>query len=365
MKNSYKYIFWYITVILIMIVSCQYKEPEGNADTNDGIIAQNDWREQLLLSSLEDCGYGQGWSYHIKETETFVYYISDSGIIRIDKKTGEHAVIIPNTSDYAIDTMLIDDGLIYYVAHYKHYKDCKIFTSDLEGNNVTLLVDAGLFYKSKELIWSGFVESIFLSDNVLYFTSSVDVVSYNINDKQFEMFSDNVLSAVFWRNKFYYIDRRGLDTFTIYEKDIATGEENIIKGDGISKVDIDRDAFVIRCDGLYVFNNELYYSERCPARLYRYNPDGEDQIIADFTEESAVGGYAHNRVVASAGSDCIYYIFYNDIYRYDPVTNESMKLATIDGIDENKDYGFFVVDDIIIYSDNDNVLQRKKLSELQ
>lgn len=232
------------------------------------------------------------WSNVIVEKSGIFYYASKGGLYRYDVAKQEDKLIVQG---YVKNILLYNDE-IYYSTRYDIYKfDDKNETSSL----IWKLSD---FLDSFELYDEVF--DFMIVDNCLYILTPyiAKAICYNMKTKEAEWmlkkstYIDPFNYLYIHEGQCYYIPYR---TFQIHRFDYDTNESVRLRGDGLSEYDENH----ILYDGLETANGELYYFRRVHNDLYKYNENGEDELIFKLSEESE----SSLKVLHSVHNDKLYF----------------------------------------------------------
>jgi len=125
----------------------------------------------------------------------------------------------------------------------------------------------------------GSTSNFYVRNEMLYFLRDNDLTAmrYNTSDRKLTVIADDIASAAFSGDSIYFIEHSSR-SFSIYKQSLDTGEKQLIRGGGVSEPS----PGALICDNVISVQNELFYTTRYPARLYRY--DEQDILIAEFPD---------------------------------------------------------------------------------
>lgn len=273
-------------------------EPSEDVTVGDAL-----WYEKI---DFEKQHQKFNWSNVIIEKSGIFYYASKSGLYRYDTVKKEDKQIIKE----AVKNILLYNDEIYYSVTNKVYK-----LVDDSGKN-ELIWDNAMF--SEEIQPYDEVFDFMIDGNCLYMVTGAlnHAICYNMETKEAEWmlkkstYTDSFNYLFIHEGQCYYIPYR---TFQIHRFDYDTNESVRLRGDGLSEYDENH----ILYDGLETANGELYYFRRVHNDLYKYNENGEDELIFKLPEES--GGSL--KMLHSMHNDKLYFAVWKDskytIYEYD------------------------------------------------
>jgi hypothetical protein len=122
-------------------------------------------------------------------------------------------------------------------------------------------------------------------------------------------------------------------TYSIYRKDIYSGDVELIRGDGITKSNLPPTEYdnYEWYNSVFAVDGELYYTRRVPDRVYRLSLNEEDCLIMNFEH---IETKVHMCVTYSSGK--IYCTILEStycaiLYEYDIQTCSLTELAALKG----------------------------------
>lgn len=278
-----------------------------------------------------------GWSASVIEYNDVIYYTCSSGIQKINssKKSEKETVI----SESDINLLFMYNDMLYYA------KENEIFCLPIDNP------------KNKKLVWDksmaeGIDEFLGIIDfsiynNILYIKNTgTSIIQYNINQKHTQMFVEDVSSGAFYNNKFYYTDHAER-TFSIFSKDLETGNITLERGEG--KTYANGREFLY--DQVQVVDNKIYYTTRLPNRVYEFSDEGDDKLIEDFSNKDAF-------IYLSGKNKLLYYAIEEELYSYDISSGEKKFVSNISRFEASKSFGV-IKNTIFYYTVDSNTMQFK------
>ncbi|MCL2631749.1 MAG: hypothetical protein FWD45_01470 [Coriobacteriia bacterium] len=176
---------------------------------------------------------------------------------------------------------------------------------------------------------------------------------FSLATREVEEFVDDVTDCFFYEEGFYFRKHRYP---SIYRKDLVTGQEEVVRGEGLFIRDIPYNdegqrviiSFVSLVDG------HLYYTMSTPAGVYRLEDDGNDVLISNFEITSdQVLDYAY----VTSSLHKLYYCNSPSsdftLLEYDPETGETTEFRLTTGRDGR--YGLKIVDGYVFYRTRDDL----------
>jgi len=179
----------------------------------------------------------------------------------------------------------------------------------------------------EEIGFDSFAANFHLEGELLYFMSDLSLVRYNMRSNTLTVVECEISSIAFIGDDIYFIEHASRD-FSIYRQSLVTGERELVRGSGIGMDRVKDLSTVTWCDKLLVLHGELYYTTRCPARLFKYGEP--DELIADFSDTC-------DGQLWSSHTDGrrIYCYYHNDgiayVYVYDPAEGAGRLLTEAAG----------------------------------
>lgn len=272
------------------------------------------------------------WTVPILKYAENIYYISNSGIF-MEKGSIQEQIVEQNN----ITGLYTYENKLYYCT--ENEINCFDFQSKIVNN----IWHAGMLPAEEFKYFDG-IYGFQIYKNYLYIKDSgISVFRVNLNTLETEPFLKDYSSLAFLEDKCYYIEHVQR-SFSIFEMDIKTKKIQLVRGDGLTA----DESKEIRYDNVVALNNELYYSIRELNRIYKYQEEGADPYIIDFSNDE-------NAFLAfdiESYNDRLYYVIRNDkndsLYEYDPQTGIEKLLFT-----QKRLYlKFFILESLLFYIDN-------------
>ncbi|MDR0459596.1 MAG: DUF5050 domain-containing protein [Coriobacteriales bacterium] len=250
----------------------------------------------------------------LTETDDSVFYISTEGLERYNKSSDSSIVLVESPS---IKLFYIDDGFIYYCEGGN-----TIYRVDMEGSNqVTILErevtsDSDHAYSfSQVLVYRDYLYYSLGNDSMCYYR-------YSLHTHETDVLANDAAMYVFYENSFYYIEHAG-KSFSIYKKDLVNDDTKLIRGDGIYYRDkTDNNAPII--DNIFLVDNQIIYTTRSPAAVYKLEDDKNDVLVSSFVE---LDNRDYDYVFAYSSLHKLYYSYTWSsefiLYEYDVRTSET------------------------------------------
>lgn len=262
-------------------------------------VPQEPWYNKIKL------GVRDRWSLSVIETDESFYYVTNAGVYRYSKLTGEDVLVVAENA-YGL---LVRDNMLYYNTGHA------VKALDFNTGEISLLWDETMLSSMPDLAAGYYgVNDFQIADDRLYLaTTGISAIYYNILQGTTEEFLEDFSCAVISSDACYYIDH-AQRTFSIYRMAYDTGEVRLIRGEGITEPSTD----LTRIDGLAMIGNSVYYTVRDACDIYRLDDDGEDELIFDGTANGSSWLY----LVSSNSCDTFYFYEEDDlnfyVYSYNP-----------------------------------------------
>ncbi|OJU14160.1 MAG: hypothetical protein BGN88_06990 [Clostridiales bacterium 43-6] len=316
------------TFIIVFLSGCSNdsKSSHNNSSNPSQSSAHSFWADDVIKVTT------------IEENEESVYYISNIGIMKYNKKNKTKTVLVK--SEF-IESFCIDNNLLYFCED-----ETTIYRIDLNGSNLKKILNLN---QVENLLVENSLGYFKVYDQYIYIKASgTSFIRYSLKTQKAEVFADDVSEYLFFDQYFYFIDHEE-KSFSIFRKDLYTGKIDLLRGDGISKYEISSqqvDTYDLY-DNVFVLNHQLYYTTREPAQIFRMDQSRNDILIDGFNDNEGVNYLS----VYSSG----YKLFYisesgtrkNHLYAYDLKTNKREELLVMD--DVNYALGIKIINDVVFY----------------
>lgn len=266
--------------------------------SEDGTVGDALWYEKIDFEKNHQLF---NWSNVIIEKSGIFYYAAKDGLYRYDTVKKEDKQIIKE----AVKNILLYNDEIYYSVTNKVYK-----LVDDSGKN-ELIWDNAMF--SEEIRLYNEIFDFMIADDCLYMVTGLidSAICYNMGTKKSEWWFNNKGFNYLYPMEAccYYIPYR---SFQIHRVEHDGTESVMLRGDSLSEYDENHMLY----DGLETANGELYYFRRIHNDLYKYNENGEDELIFKLPAESD----SSLKVLHSVHNDKLYFAVWTGsvytIYEY-------------------------------------------------
>lgn len=301
-----------------------------------------------LNYSMVSGSFSNGY-YSVAEDKNNIYYTTDEGLMKADKKLSVPDLIKKGEN---ISGLSVYNGRLYYL--------------DYADDGLSFIKSINLNGQDEKVVWNQYadgpddnkaVNGFRIYDGQFYlYDSDTSVMKFDPKTKKLEKFLDDVDCWDIHNGYVYYTDYNG-KTYTIYRRNLETGKVEIVRGKGVlrQKGEIEIYDFVF-------LNNDLYYTASNDGDderdyIYKYNPNGKDVEFDDTTDKyfdfiTQYGGRLYY-VISDDDSDK------SELYRYDPSTRATVLIGNISGFDSS--YGLQIVNGCAFYDvdkDDKNVKAR-------
>ena len=272
------------------------------------------WWKQVKSS------YNKRWSKMMMEHQESIYLISSVGLMKKEAGSEDLICLVENPS---MTGLCYEADTLYYSTQLND-----IYAFDLISGQHQLICSHELLTDFESYNSNSYDDFTVYQNHLYVFIDGITVVSVDLKTQIPQMFCTDVNSGVFLHQFFWYTDHAER-TFSVYQKDLNDGQVRIICGDGQTT---DSHGKKEMYDKLVVAQDQLYYTKRFPAKLYRYQPNGPDELI-DGLENDTSG------IILWLYSDGnrLYYAISQEkdqflIFEYDPETDKTLLLKTLDSI---------------------------------
>ena len=318
-----------------------YKRPDSNSSymvifPDQGIIL----KAFSTLGNLSFKGAFSGISIlsNVLEDNGYYYYFSSDGINRVNKANPEKDWIL-----YQSDIRFI-----------KLYEDKIYYTYWEAGNSDQVLYSIDITGENKQIVWDGTgyedgysVSGVEFYNGMIYIRNGYDIVQYNPVTKETGNFLEMAYKAAFFGGYIYYIPSKA---FTLYRMDIDTRQSSVLCGKETSAC--------LMVDNVAVCDNQLYYTDRAGARLFRYVEDENDVLINHYDDKDFYN------IMADDGN--LWYISSFEkwtkfeLYKMDGITEECTFIAELP--DCNPAFMPNIAQNLIIYRTKQDAMKMIDLS---
>lgn len=273
-----RYIFAFILIIITVSVSgCSFQMSQGekkqttsllNSDFNN---LETESNNEMNINNL----FGK-----IKVNNEFIFYITKSGITRLDKSKKEKISILSENDIYDI---AIWNDEVYYLIHDSK-DNVQIKSVDFSGKHehVVWMGNEALF-NGKPLELDSIWKFDIYNGKLYIWINGICIVEYDQTTKELSEFLPDVSRITFCGSYAYYTVHAER-TFSLYSINLNTKKVKMLRGNGKTKESRQNFENEINIDQVIVAGGELYYSTRLPNRIYKYIEDGEDILLKQFSD---------------------------------------------------------------------------------
>ena len=320
-----------LTIVLFIITSCS-------------IQLNNDYKN---FSDLKELSF-KNEAYSIIQDDDFIYYISKTGITKINMINKSKELLL---EDSDISFIKLDKNKIYYGS----LSDEKglIKAIDIETKQIEVVWDGLEYKKDNNSVDYVALHGLDIYENDLYiWISATSILRYNPISKVSKLLFQDVSQIVFL-GKYAYYTEHASRTYALYAMELDTEKSELLRGVSETKENEDLLKSDINVDSIIRVENDLYYTTIFPNALYKYALNAEDILLTN-TDEFFSYLYTLDGV--------IFYILEdgkNGLYKFDITSKETLWLASID--DFCSAYGFMIVDNVIFYRSLDDEFSLRKI----
>lgn len=239
------------------------------------------------------------WSDVVVEKSGVFYYAADDGLYKYNPETENDILLVKG---YVKNLILYKEN-IYYSTKDAVY----IFSEQAETSS--LIWEKSMLSEQDDSYYEIF--DFMLTDKYMYIACQINrMVRFDLKTKDTEWMlkKTNYIGSfnyfVSQDEYYYYIPYR---SFQIHRADYVTNEAIMARGDTL---DLD-DENKILYDGLEAANGEMYYYRRVADDIFKYNENGEDELIYKLPE----GSDGVIDILHSQNNDKLYFALKNnDLY---------------------------------------------------
>ena len=219
------------------------------------------WYEKIKYTAVR-------WTGYVAETADYFFYTAEDGLWRYDKATQAEVMVFADENLGGI--LLSDDSLYYYTSQ-------TIYRSGMDCSQGVAVWQYDMCPDEWRDDMSGGIRDFQAYAGCLYIlVDGLRMVKYDLNTKISECLLEDVASFTVSGNYCYYIEHASR-SFSIFQKDLTTGETVMLRGDG-TDWDVDEK---VRYDTPICFNGQLFFTIRLTENIYIYNENGEDTMLLD------------------------------------------------------------------------------------
>lgn len=214
------------------------------------------------------------WTGPVVEMPEAFYYISEDGLYRYDKQSGQDDLLIQED----IRGLSRYEGKVYY---FTPKQICCLM--DDSGTSTVIWEESMYPYEPSSYLG---LFDFRLDNGALYIkTTGVHVTRYILETGETQHFLDLLTSggvdSLAFRGEYcYYIDH-SQRTFSIYRMNIETGQTELVRGDGLTAGVGVYNKWLY--DEVVCYHGEIYYTIRRTGDIYRYQEEGNDEMILDLS----------------------------------------------------------------------------------
>lgn len=270
-----------MTAVILLCVflcsGCQSKQPEitrpGNvtpsSDSPAPITpdAEVDWFEKIYCRT-NAC---YEWADYAVETADAFFYIAEDGLWRFDKTTKTDDLIFASDDLYGA---FLHEDFVYYCDGQTIYR------SPLDGNQSVTVWEYAMCPEECKDEYAG-IQDFQVYDGCLYIrVDGLYMVKYDLSGKTSECLLEDVSCFTLSGNACYFTEHASR-TFSVYKKDMTTGETVMLRGDDKAWDDDTK----TRYDTPVSLHGQLFYTIREINNIFLYNENGEDGTLLDAENE--------------------------------------------------------------------------------
>ena len=294
---------------------------------------------QVNLNSIDVKNFGLSCS-GITEDNNYIYYCSEEGIKKVDKKNGKTKIICKQRNACELT---VYGRYLFFLTQYG--ESLSIFRVSTSGENFAEV------FNGKEISNVDSINSFSVIDNKLYIKfNNYSVYSYDMSTGEIKLLIEDAYKFQVVKEYIYYIEKVQ-KTFTIYKKNLYDLKTQIVLGKGISQPKSDfYDDFVFVSDS-------MYYTTHAPNSLYCYN-DGKSIVITNNNEDSIstlieYKGNAYYVIEADEGK--------NKLMKLNSKSNSISEVAELNGYTAS--YQLRIVNGYVYYSTEHSEIKNVRITE--
>lgn len=260
---------------LLLFTGCSYNQkinkeiilqntdmPTQKPDTKTEITAKDkniDWNKIKIPVTDFFC---EEWGGTLVENSSYYFYISNSNIVKLDKKTHKKTKIVKfKGRDKRIKLYLADKHL-YFIDQISN----NIYSVDFSGKKKKQIFSYNILKKYKGVMKNCEILGMHIYKNEIFILlSAYEVIHYNVKNRKLKNLAYGVRNGCFFNNSFYYIKRT---PSPIYKTDLYINKEDEVKK---SK----------HYQDLLVFKNEFYYV--VDDKIYKYSKTKKEKLFFELS----------------------------------------------------------------------------------
>ena len=335
-------------MMLCVCSACGTKKEQVNSPQQASNSTETKTEEQEKVEEFKDpvsFNLDVKWMTPVVENESSIYYVSESGIVQVEK------------SDYSEKEIISFKGilgLIWYNDDIYFYDKDEIHKFNFESKTGELVWNKAMLPKEGRYTDFGEIHGAYIYDGYIYIKDSqISAIRVKLGANETEEFLNDFDVLDFYQNYCYYIEHAG-KSFSVFRKELSAKESQMVLGDGRDRYDKEK----TRYSGVAVVGGEIYYSMNEPSKVCKYISGKDDDVIFDLSDRPeayvAVAPFSrNNKLYYSICDDGSY-----DLYEYDPINTQNKLLKAASNVNGQ----FIVIDQTLIYyDDNSRQLLHMKL----
>ena len=263
-----------ISLCLCICSGCQKQQPDvtqatttTEASTTAAPVTPDSPEKGVKWYEKIKCNTG-GWTGYVAETVDYFFYTAEDGLWRFDKATQAEVMVF---ADEDLRGVLLSDDSLYY-----HDRQA-IYRSGLDGSLGVAVWQYDMCPDEWRDDMSDGIRDFQAYAGCLYIlVDGLQLVKYDLNTKISECLLEDVASFTVNGNYCYYIEHASR-SFSVFQKDLTTGETVMLRGDGKDWDAEDK----VRYDTPVCFNGQLFFTIRQTENIFLYSENGEDTLLLD------------------------------------------------------------------------------------
>lgn len=280
-----------------------------------------------------------------------IFYTTENAIKKFDKEKQKSILLVEMDG---INALYSAENVIYFS------RESEIYRYSPQDQTTTMILNKDNWEKNTYVSFHDFI----VCQDVILINNALTLDIFDLNSQELYHFLPDVDEFALIDDTIFFVDH-GEKSFSIYKKSLNSSPDEppiLVRGNGKSLRYEESVEDNTMFDGVIEMNNQLYYTKRVPAGVFKYNESGDDELIdaiSDQTKEDFLF------LVTSKDDTNLYYIGpENRLYKYDSITQQITLVCELPLPDNEFVISFQIIDGIVFYTvQSDNTIRYYQLNQ--